>query len=110
MLRGNRPRWMALGLLLIALSLVLTFLMDLIFPPPELEANQVFGSLNSLQNGAKKMICKLNDGNDSSLVNASHTITACTIDPIRRNWAFAAWVLIYSILGNNANYYFIAKL
>lgn len=98
MVRGNRPRWMALGLLLIALSLVLTFLMDLIFPPPELEAYQVFGSLNSLENGANKMICKLNDGNESSLVNASHT--ACTIDPIRRNWAFAAWVLIYSILGN----------
>lgn len=99
--RGNRPRWMALGLILIAVSLVLCFIMNLVFPAPELEAHQVFGSSNSLRNTADRMLCKLSANASSSVLsNSSHSAKSlCTIDTDRRNWAFAAWVLIYSILG-----------
>ena len=96
---------MAGGLLLIAVSLVLCFMMDLVFPPPELEAHQIVGSLNSLENNAKKMICILSNessisNNESLFNNASSNLKSpCTIDPVRRNWAFVAWVLIYSIMG-----------
>lgn len=99
--RGNKPRWMAAGLLLIALSLVLCFVMNIIFPPPELEAHQIFGAL---ENNSDRMVCTLSNGsgnsNESSLQSASlRSKSLCTIDPVRRNWAFAAWVFIYSIMG-----------
>ena len=103
---GNRPRWMAGGLLLISLALLLCTSMNFIFPPPNLSETHFGGNSTSQGNAvAAKMICKNNNTYDTISTNNSTVplhnllVTNCQEDSSHRKWAFAAWVLIYSLLG-----------
>jgi hypothetical protein len=108
--RGNRPRWMAIGLLLIALALLLCYPMNLVFPARRLADYNVAGFLNGKEITASKAVCQQApssgqhpaDGSLGGHLNASllHQHD-CTIDVVRRRWAFAAWVVIYSIMGES---------
>ena len=108
--RGNRPRWMAIGLLLIASALLLCYPMNMVFPARRLADYNVAGFLNGKEITASKAVCQqapnsAHDPADGTLeghLNASllHQHD-CTIDVVRRRWAFAAWVVIYSIMGES---------
>ncbi len=84
--KGNRPRWMAIGLLLISLSLVLSFAMSFLFPVEQTSDKNVDHSL-----------CRSNsiDGDESD--------EACVINVVQRKWAFAAWLVIYTVMGQLIN-------
>ena len=108
---GNRPRWMASGLLLISLALLMCSGMNFIFPPPTLPESQLEAN-SSLRgnNDTSKMICKttydhhsLISPNTSAMLPLDTVLSNCPEDSTRRKWAFAAWVLIYSLLGTDFN-------
>ena len=105
---GNRPRWMASGLLLISLALLMCSGMNFIFPPPALPKSQF--EANSIQlldnHTTTKMICKTTRDYDSLISTnnsarlSSNLLSHCQENSTRLKWAFAAWVFIYSLLGN----------
>lgn len=105
---GNRPRWMGLGLLLIATSLILCYLMDVAFPPNALSDNQLASTLNGDHIAAVKLSCRVESaaGSTTGLLNASVILDSqrdCTIDVDKRRLAFVAWVFIYSLMGESFN-------
>ena len=70
--------------------------MYLTFPPPSLVLNQLSGQLESK---GSQTICRKDPINESSTSSLLSSTLHCTIDPVRRRWAFAAWVFIYSVMG-----------
>ena len=103
--RGNRPRWMALGLFLIVVALILAFFMDFIFPPPQLADYNTLGFVNAKEIGASKALCKqasvAGESPGAAHLNASSLDDGhrCTIDVVKRRYAFASWVFIYTLMG-----------
>ena len=97
--RGNRPRWMAFGTLMTALGSFLGFTMNWIFPPPALESWDQLGYETSNITNQSSHLCRSTTLFQS--VIPEHGRDSCTIDSSQRHWAFAGWVLINSLMGDN---------
>ena len=96
---GNRPRWMGFGMLIIAGALMLAFSMNWIFPAPELDPFEQLGYTSYVNSSVTDhLLCNEHsqDGPTAVSVNIGEK---CTINTSQRQWAFGAWVLIYSLLG-----------
>ena len=98
---GNRPRWMAFGLVTIAVGMLLAFSMVWIFPPPQplqsYEELEPHTSERNTSGGTDQFLCRdymAPTSADQALIDNN-----CTTTSTRRRWAFAAWILIYSLLG-----------
>ena len=87
---------MGFGLFLIAGAMMLGFTMYHIFPTPSQDASEQLGyqSNNSSLMEQSELLCRR-----SLSTKALSSGETCTIDSVKRRWAFAAWVFIYSLLG-----------
>ena len=90
---GNRPRWMGFGLMLIATGLFFGFFMNWIFQPPALNTS----GTSQTHNNSPELLCRrsLNTPSAKSMTSGER----CTIDIVKRRWAFTAWVFMFSLLG-----------
>ncbi|XP_057381266.1 solute carrier organic anion transporter family member 74D-like isoform X1 [Daphnia carinata] len=97
--RGNKPLWMGMGMLLIAVSLFFCFTMYLLFPPPpSLISSEINSHLSAHGSQKAETFCRSNVTQNATAFDD----TLCTINPVTRRWAFAAWVFIYSLMGIGA--------
>ena len=95
---GNRPRWMGIGMLIIAAGLLLGFSMNWIFPPPPLDAFELQGYVSDNATITDRLVCHQIPA-DAPSTHLAASSSNCTINSSQRRWAFAAWVLVYSLLG-----------
>jgi len=93
---GNRPRWMAFGTLITAVGSFLGCSMNWVFPPPALDASDQMGYQFSNTTTQSRLLCRTSILTPSSTSEGSGEM--CTIDSNQRQWAFAGWVLINSLM------------
>ena len=96
---GNRPRWMGFGMLIIALSAVSAFSTYWIFPSPPLAASEQLGHTSYANSSVTDHLLCSEYSQDGPTAESANTRKDGSISSSQRRWAFVAWVLIYSLLG-----------